>query len=369
MPELYQSGFYNTGTASIAQGQTVVTGQGTAWLQAVRSADDFGKHVGRPIPIASVDSDTQITLAYPWPGPTQAAAPYRISFTPYHVAYRQALQQIGKLLASGNVSALAGLEGAAGKVPLFTGPGVLDLMNILPVQESKDDVQNGTNSDFAKLLRVDSAINAKNAFFGKYFGGSANKNIDTLLPGETGLFSNGNPGSFPPSSGTFWFIETQRHLYNNCRHQFLYRYAGTGGAIPEIWFRVANDANVFSQLVPVVPSRGSNANGEYVRFADGTQICWLNDFTMIVNEPSNMNELRYTWTYPAAFVNGNVFVSFNRPRTSGSYSGVLFTDTVSPIPNPSSLTTTVSFFKTVGSAWNSGAQIANCRAIAFGRWY
>lgn len=124
---LYEQGYYETGTASVTQGQTVVTGQGTAWLQIVRPADDFGKHVGKPVPIASVDSDTQITLAYPWPGPTQTAEPYRISFTPYHVAYRQALQEIGQLLESGNVSALADLAGAAGTFPIFTGPGAMDL--------------------------------------------------------------------------------------------------------------------------------------------------------------------------------------------------------------------------------------------------
>lgn len=127
---LYEQGYYETGTASVTQGQTVVTGQDTAWLQIVRPADDFGKHVGMPVPIASVDSDTQITLAYPWPGPTQTAEPYRISFTPYHVAYRQALQEIGQLLESGNVSALADLVGAAGTFPIFTGAGAMDLADL-----------------------------------------------------------------------------------------------------------------------------------------------------------------------------------------------------------------------------------------------
>ncbi len=140
MPNYLQMGYYETGTASIEQGQTVVTGQGTAWSQIVRPADDFGKHVGRPIPIASVDSDTQITLAFPWPGPTQVAAPYRVTFTPYHVAYRQMLQQIMQLLSSGNVSALAGLIGAANRIPMFTGPGALDLI-------AKEDLVNGVNFD------------------------------------------------------------------------------------------------------------------------------------------------------------------------------------------------------------------------------
>jgi len=39
--------------------------------------------------------------------------------------------------------------------------------------------------------------------------------------------------------------------------------------------------------------RGSNSNGEYVRFADGTQICVIS----IADSTGS-----YTWTYPAAFI-------------------------------------------------------------------
>jgi hypothetical protein len=42
---------------------------------------------------------------------------------------------------------------------------------------------------------------------------------------------------------------------------------------------------------------GSNANGRYVRYADGTQICWLiGDLTF--NEP---RRLAYNWTFPMPF--------------------------------------------------------------------
>lgn len=47
-----------------------------------------------------------------------------------------------------------------------------------------------------------------------------------------------------------------------------------------------------------VVERGSNANGGYVRFADGTQICW-----QVHSNPSwtGSNNTSATWTYPAAF--------------------------------------------------------------------
>ncbi len=51
--------------------------------------------------------------------------------------------------------------------------------------------------------------------------------------------------------------------------------------------------------------RGSNSNGEYVRFADGTQICW-HTLPAVSTQISAGNLFMHTniltWTYPAAFV-------------------------------------------------------------------
>ena len=65
-----------------------------------------------------------------------------------------------------------------------------------------------------------------------------------------------------------------------------------------------------------VVERGSNANGEYVRFADGTQICHRANISMgntvLGTTLYYSNEL--TWTFPASFL--------DRPRiVSGSDSG------------------------------------------------
>ncbi len=104
-----------------------------------------------------------------------------------------------------------------------------------------------------------------------------------------------------------------------------------------VWSTVANDAKVFerwyrglgweswqlvygqrnilgtvaqSSGVPTgaVIERGNNANGEYVRFADGTQIC-----TSVVTGIAIDNVLgsvyrsdSFSWTFPAAFVVGSV---------------------------------------------------------------
>lgn len=120
-------GIYATGTATVAAGGTAVTLQGAGNLvQAVRPGDRFGSHVGRPIRITSVAAD-KLTLAYPWPGPTQTAAPYEISFTPYDGGYRQALQTLLDRYGGGGVAALAELALSADQLLYSNGPGSLAL--------------------------------------------------------------------------------------------------------------------------------------------------------------------------------------------------------------------------------------------------
>ena len=71
---------------------------------------------------------------------------------------------------------------------------------------------------------------------------------------------------------------------------------GTWGS----WRRICSQANLLGSVslsggVPAgaVIERGTNANGEYVRLADGTQICWR-----IVTALAGAG---LVWTYPAAF--------------------------------------------------------------------
>jgi len=48
-----------------------------------------------------------------------------------------------------------------------------------------------------------------------------------------------------------------------------------------------------------VVERDSNANGEYVKFADGTLINWNNDFTVTFKSSSDLYD---NWTFPEPFV-------------------------------------------------------------------
>jgi hypothetical protein len=72
--------YYNTGTASVANGATTVTGGGTAWSGSIEAGDYFEAE-GLRVRIASVDSNTQLTLAANWPGTTLSTDPYEIAIT------------------------------------------------------------------------------------------------------------------------------------------------------------------------------------------------------------------------------------------------------------------------------------------------
>lgn len=58
-----------------------------------------------------------------------------------------------------------------------------------------------------------------------------------------------------------------------------------------------------------VVERGSNANGEYVRFADGTQICTFTGSAQNITTASGssfISSATETWTFPAAFLGAPV---------------------------------------------------------------
>lgn len=72
--------YYSTGTASVANGGTTVTGSGTAWASVVQAGDLFlDPAQGLVAMITAVASNTSITIDA-WPGTTISGAAYKIVF-------------------------------------------------------------------------------------------------------------------------------------------------------------------------------------------------------------------------------------------------------------------------------------------------
>ena len=70
---------YSTGTASVTNGSATVTGSNTLWLANVTAGDSFTvAGDGVMYDVASVDSDTQVTLSAPYAGTTASGVVYAI---------------------------------------------------------------------------------------------------------------------------------------------------------------------------------------------------------------------------------------------------------------------------------------------------
>lgn len=111
--------------------------------------------------------------------------------------------------------------------------------------------------------------------------------------------------------------------------------------------------------------RGSNANGEFLRLADGTQICWKTQTVNTAISNSDGGSVLYSpavvlGAYPAAF-------SGEAPSTPLSVSGggagaFLSSSSASP-----TLTNWGSYFLTSGASRAAANYYVSC--IAIGRWF
>lgn len=105
-----------------------------------------------------------------------------------------------------------------------------------------------------------------------------------------------------------------------------------------------------------VVERGSNANGVYVRFADGTQIC---THTFIATTPATAGTPLFgNWDFPAAF--GAL------PNVQTTIGGDYSEATVCGASNRQTFSSGYRFTAVLSAATNKACTILIC---AIGRWY
>ncbi|POO54405.1 phage tail protein [Agrobacterium rosae] len=274
---------YVTGTVSVTAGSAIVTGVGTGWLTSGLVAGQFGLDSanGNPVPVLSIDSDTQITLAKQWRGASASAQGYWITYdvTPGQqtVANAQMLALYLSRLDKPALAALASLVPTAEKLPYFgaNGAGALTDFNAA----ARALLAGGVLPNGQLPARLRSTI-----------PGSV---IDVNTLTETGYHFALGGSTNTPGAGN-WYIQTiaQGVGVGNASGVRQRAYTDNGHAVYEryIWY---NGWQPWRRADP--PERGSNANGEYVRFADGTQICRGN----FVGYTANVGILK---TSPASFI-------------------------------------------------------------------
>ena len=126
------------------------------------------------------------------------------------------------------------------------------------------------------------------------------------------------------------------------------------------WYRQYSQYNILGTVsqssgVPTgaVIERGSNSNGDYVKFADGTLIATFN---------ASLSSGSYTWTYPVAFASA--------PQVSAIQVVGTATDLVSTTcstPGTSSVTIYGNISTNSGTSW--AASTSAIRLTAIGRWF
>jgi hypothetical protein len=138
---------YTSGTITLANGSTAVTGTGTLFDVAKFREGDTLQIQNLTAVIASVNSNTSLTLTAPWSGTSLADAPYRARYLPDGARVTAQATMLIELLGNGVLSNLAEIGVEDGKVPVGNAAGEYEL------QEYLDD-PNGTLAKFAALIFV-----------------------------------------------------------------------------------------------------------------------------------------------------------------------------------------------------------------------
>lgn len=245
--------WYKSGTVSCTQNSTTVTGTSTAFAANARVGDAFLGPDGRWYEVVNVASDTVLSISPGYLGTTVAAGGYALAPMQGYVkdsadALRTLVNKFGALASSGAVNALASLAGSNGKFPYFTAADQMALASL------SDYAKSGQNSDIKALTGLTTALAVS-------MGGTGVTSMAALLTAlqGAGAYSRSNAvGAVGQTSGT-----------------------PTGAVI----------------------ERGSNANGEYTRYADGTQECWIRTLDFVI--PTASINAQMNWPPPAAFI-GNV---------------------------------------------------------------
>ncbi|WP_322883962.1 pyocin knob domain-containing protein [Sinorhizobium medicae] len=326
---------YVTGTVSVTAGSAVVTGSGTAWATALIAGGLFGldSSNGNPVPILSVDSNTQLTLAKPWRGTTAAGQGYWIvrdtAYLQQQTVNAQALSTYIQRLDNAVLAALAGLTPAADKFAYFTGAnsgaladikakgrdllsstGVLDaLLKLGPVWGGS--VRSPANSDVGL---VDGDLNTI-TIAGVY---TLSGNWANTYAGAASVATTGTLVVLQRSSNAVF-----QYFYRD-NNQVFRRNTVNGGTSWTDWTIVelpvvGTASNSAGFPAGAIIERGSNANGEYVRFADGTQICWG---TGTINVSTALNN--HFGSTSGASVTGNALISFPATFSNTNYSVSVF---------------------------------------------
>ncbi|MBZ9984921.1 hypothetical protein LB521_27695 [Mesorhizobium sp. BR-1-1-8] len=319
---------YSVGTATLTAGSNAMVGQGTLWVGSVRPYDMVIGQDGSVNLVLSVEDNTHITLLFNWGGATQTAQAYRILYTADDPFTQTLVRQVMQSLAASALVALGGLTAAARQGVYFDATSTAALFDLSDAGRALLDDADASAmlttlgfSDFLKTL-----VNDADA-------ATARGTLGLAAVAASGSASDLGSGTLPNARVSATLTADKAFRQGN------------------ILATVAQSAGVpTGGLIEA----GSNSNGDYVRFADGTQICWRTIVT--VNTTANTyftkTEL-FAATFSAA---PRCVISPITSNVSGVTAGYWRANTVSTIA--------IEFVATVNAV---STNTFNC--VAVGRWF
>lgn len=372
--------WYKTGTVTVVQNSTTVTGSGTAFIANGRVGDAFRGPDGEWYEVINIASDTALSIAPEYRG-SSASGPYALA--PMQGYVKDSADQL-RTIVNQYGAKLAGLGATAN-------------FDVLPV--SRGGTSSTTPAAARAALELGSAASAtlqatpSDATAGRVMqvgafgiGGDAPVyagNIDDVaaVPAGRCFVINTSTGGKPPNA-SYGLMDTIK-IVGQPVHQVWHEVDGiAAGGTKRSWERDQYGTGAFgawrmiyrqNNILGVVSGagvptgaiieRGANANGEYTKFADGTLVCWK---VIATNSTGTYavgalfgSDAYAPGAYPSAFA--------SIPTVTSAAIGKVYADCVMAsawIPP-----TIVNWGAWRAIATTNVASAAQINLIAIGRWY
>lgn len=412
------------GTVNVTNNSAVVTGVGTLWLSETTAGVGFAGPDGQLYEVLSIASNTSLTLTRPYRGPTATGQKYTLPPIQGHTKaaadrlselisllqneYASVLKAAdlqaspndatnGKILTVGRSfglgsssagssydkfpsaslnddgvpSGLYWANNAVADLPPGFGSGLLIHRQIGTT--GAQILINGSSGVMFYRGRVGSVwlawkTSLSVSDFGLGSGTAAPPNgRDGVNP--FGWYYKGNPA--PSWGGGQFFLdmpyghESQNAGLRLSTDPYTDNFYMNGGISGKKEYRPAcklvHDKNIVGDVgAGSVIATGSNANGTWTRFADGTQICFSP--VVISNWVSTVSGNLWvsqdnTWTFPMAFLNADSYVITGSPQDSR--------EAIWVTPGTARSAVNCAFKLVASFRWDVGL---TARIIAVGRW-
>lgn len=278
--------WYRSGQVAITAGQTTVTGTSTNFALNARVGDAFQGPDGRWYEVANIASASVLSILPAYQGSTVTAGSYGIAPMQGYVkdaadSLRQLVNQWGTTLASlGSVSTESVVPVAKGGTGGTTQADARAGLGLTLTSSS-------TDSTAGRVTKV-----------GDYGWGSEQVGPDERsVDVKTSRAFRMHQDATGPNLGTLVGINLQRDPSRAAQvvladaTNSLYWMTRNASGVDQPWRRSLSNADLSGTVTQVsgaptgaIIERGTNGNGSYTKFADGTMICWRRD-----EHQANMN--------------------------------------------------------------------------------